>query len=441
MLATDIDADAAARTAEQVGGFSAQLDVRDPEAHRAAARRGARARPARGVGQQRRRAAHAQGVGARRRRGAAAGRGQRTGRDVGLARGGRRDATSAAARTCTSSTSPRCPSLAPVPGLAVYAATKHAVLGFTASLQGDLHGGRLADHRARRLSRRRGHGHDARAGHRAGFGDHLVGAAHAHARRRSRSAVVGLLDSKRMVLVIPRWRGWVARGTALAGRHGLRTARAAAPPRRAQARARLGLAHSDGGERMPEVSEATAQPRHRATVPRPRGSRSRTRPPGRVVASVDVVPAERHRGAGRSRPRGAAGLGGARVRGSRRRCFRRCQKWVIDNTDRIIETIVSETGKAWEDAQMAEVSYVAGAFGFWAKNAEKYLADEQVRTASPFVQGPQADRALRAGRRGRGDRPLELPAHQLVRRLHPGHGGRQRRDPQAERGHPAVRRC
>ena len=25
-----------------------------------------------------------------------------------------------------------------------------------------------------------------------------------------------------MVLVIPRWRGWVARGTALAGRHALR---------------------------------------------------------------------------------------------------------------------------------------------------------------------------------------------------------------------------
>ena len=29
-------------------------------------------------------------------------------------------------------------SLTPVPGLAVYAATKHAVLGFTSSLQGEL---------------------------------------------------------------------------------------------------------------------------------------------------------------------------------------------------------------------------------------------------------------------------------------------------------------
>jgi NAD(P)-dependent dehydrogenase (short-subunit alcohol dehydrogenase family) len=38
VLATDIDAEAAARTADDVGGFPMDLDVRDPEAHRAAAR-------------------------------------------------------------------------------------------------------------------------------------------------------------------------------------------------------------------------------------------------------------------------------------------------------------------------------------------------------------------------------------------------------------------
>ena len=31
-------------------------------------------------------------------------------------------------------------------------------------------------------------------------------------------------------------------------------------------------------------------------------------------------------------------------------------------------TIVAETGKTYEDAQLAEISYVANAFGFWAKN-------------------------------------------------------------------------
>ena len=57
--------------------------------------------------------------------------------------------------------------------------------------------------------------------------------------------------------------------------------------------------------------------------------------------------------------------------------MRRAQKWLLDNAERVIETIVSETGKTYEDAQLAEISYGASAFGFWAKNAEEYLADEQ----------------------------------------------------------------
>ena len=124
-----------------------------------------------------------------------------------------------------------------------------------------------------------------------------------------------------------------------------------------------------------------------------------------------------------------------------RQVLRRCQKWVIDNSDRMIETIVSETGKACEDAQLAEVGYAAAAFGFWAKNAEKYLADERVRTASPFVKGRKLIVRYVPRRRRRRDRPLELPADQLVRRLHPGDGGRQRGDPEADRGHAADRRC
>ena len=107
---------------------------------------------------------------------------------------------------------------------------------------------------------------------------------------------------------------------------------------------------------------------------------------GKVVASVDVVGPER---IGELVERARAAQQGWEALGfeARAQIFKRCQKWVIDNSDRIIETIVSETGKAWEDAQMAEVSYAAAAFGFWAKNAEGYLADERVKTASPFVKG------------------------------------------------------
>src|SRR3954464_7821372 len=71
----------------------------------------------------------------------------------------------------------------------------------------------------------------------------------------------------------------------------------------------------------------------------------------------------------------------------RARVLRRAQKWVIDNTERIVETIVSETGKTWEDAFAAEVAYAAAGFGFWAKHAPQYLADEKIRTSSPLVLG------------------------------------------------------
>jgi acyl-CoA reductase-like NAD-dependent aldehyde dehydrogenase len=71
----------------------------------------------------------------------------------------------------------------------------------------------------------------------------------------------------------------------------------------------------------------------------------------------------------------------------RARILRRAQKWVVDHADRIIDTIVSETGKTREDAQLAEVSYAAHAFGFWAKRAPEYLADEKVHSTNPFVLG------------------------------------------------------
>jgi acyl-CoA reductase-like NAD-dependent aldehyde dehydrogenase len=71
----------------------------------------------------------------------------------------------------------------------------------------------------------------------------------------------------------------------------------------------------------------------------------------------------------------------------RGRVLLRAQKWLLDNAERMIETIVSETGKTWEDAQIAEISYGANAFGFWAKNAEKYLADERVRSSALLLKG------------------------------------------------------
>ncbi len=66
--------------------------------------------------------------------------------------------------------------------------------------------------------------------------------------------------------------------------------------------------------------------------------------------------------------------------------LRRAQKWVLDNAERVLETVVSESGKTREDVVL-ELSLTAVAFGFWGKQAPKYLADERVRTSSPFLLG------------------------------------------------------
>jgi len=71
----------------------------------------------------------------------------------------------------------------------------------------------------------------------------------------------------------------------------------------------------------------------------------------------------------------------------RARVMRRAQKWVMDNADQIISTICSETGKTFEDAQLAEINYAGNAFGFWAKEAGNYLADEKVKTSQVLVLG------------------------------------------------------
>jgi acyl-CoA reductase-like NAD-dependent aldehyde dehydrogenase len=71
----------------------------------------------------------------------------------------------------------------------------------------------------------------------------------------------------------------------------------------------------------------------------------------------------------------------------RARVLRRMQKWVVDNAERVIQTIVDESGKTYEDAAVVELSYGAGALGFWAKHAPDYLSDEKVHTSNPFVMG------------------------------------------------------
>ncbi|HEX8977064.1 MAG TPA: aldehyde dehydrogenase family protein [Solirubrobacteraceae bacterium] len=62
----------------------------------------------------------------------------------------------------------------------------------------------------------------------------------------------------------------------------------------------------------------------------------------------------------------------------RARIMRRAQKWMVDNAERVIASVVNETGKTHEDAQISDYGYTVSALGFWAKEAAKYLADERV---------------------------------------------------------------
>lgn len=71
---------------------------------------------------------------------------------------------------------------------------------------------------------------------------------------------------------------------------------------------------------------------------------------------------------------------------ARAHVFGEARRWLIRNSDRMIETISSETGKTYEDAQI-EVSIAAQSFAFWAKAAPKYLADERVSAISPLTLG------------------------------------------------------
>ena len=117
---------------------------------------------------------------------------------------------------------------APSPGLAVYAGTKHAVLGFSTSLQGDLRAAGVPilvhvvcpDGADTPMLHERAEDHDAAI---IWSGPRLLGADEVAER------AVAMLDSRRLVLAFPRSRGVLARGLGLAPRLGVRLAEPLAP--------------------------------------------------------------------------------------------------------------------------------------------------------------------------------------------------------------------
>ena len=71
--------------------------------------------------------------------------------------------------------------------------------------------------------------------------------------------------------------------------------------------------------------------------------------------------------------------------GGRASVLARMQRWLLDNADRVIETIVSETGKAYEDAQLLELGYAVSALSFWSRHAADYLGERRFLARSPLL--------------------------------------------------------
>ena len=222
VAATDVDVDTAAETAEKAGGFSIELDVRDPDAHRRVAREASDRGPLE---------VWVNNAGVMRTGPAWAHSDEeiRLSCDVnlmGVIWGSRAAVEAMRAgpgenRHIINMAS--LSALGPVPGLAIYAATKHAVLGFTGSLQGDLMdaGIPVAVHSlcpdGADTPLLREHDDEPAAainwsGPRLLTADEV--AEHA----------VALLDSRRLVRVVPAWRGWGVRAMAIGGRGALRAA-------------------------------------------------------------------------------------------------------------------------------------------------------------------------------------------------------------------------
>ncbi len=126
---------------------------------------------------------------------------------------------------------------------------------------------------------------------------------------------------------------------------------------------------------------ASAQEQH-VPVQTNGGSNSATIPvenpaTGQLITTVPILSAEEI-AAMVARARAARPAWEALGFDGRAAVMKRAQQWMLDNPERIIDVVVSETGKTHEDAQLADLGYTMTALGFWAKNAERYLADERV---------------------------------------------------------------
>ena len=63
------------------------------------------------------------------------------------------------------------------------------------------------------------------------------------------------------------------------------------------------------------------------------------------------------------------------------------RRWLLRESERVIETIVAETGKAYEDAQLLELGYTVSALSYWARTAPRHLGERRFLSRAPLLPG------------------------------------------------------
>src|SRR3954453_9330231 len=108
---------------------------------------------------------------------------------------------------------------------------------------------------------------------------------------------------------------------------------------------------------------------------------------GEAIETLSVDPPERVRDVA-ARLRSNQAEWEALGNQGRHRHLARLRDWLIDNSDRVADTMQSETGKVRGEAA-AEPAYLADLINFWGAKAEKYIGDEHVRPHSPLTASKQ----------------------------------------------------
>ncbi len=73
--------------------------------------------------------------------------------------------------------------------------------------------------------------------------------------------------------------------------------------------------------------------------------------------------------------------------GGRAAVLRALARALIDDSAALIGTIVAETGKPYDDAQLIELGYAVSALSFWCGHAEGFLRERRRLVRSPLVAG------------------------------------------------------